>query len=325
MKNKLIILAILLLTLFNITKSIASCKLDSKFKALDLDVNIDAIINTSYNDTKDFLIGQFGPMELASKAKINAKSVIATCESSESIRFKTFSSNHLNNDNRIEIKTSAKNLYFYIEYNNKIENNKITLESIGEIRVYLRQKGNLTSEDRLKKELISSLSTYDGKNLINITYNKETVIKSTSCMTSTPFKKISLGRHKLSDFNGKGTAAKKHIPFDIAIECKDNIMPTVVFSGETIDGVALGDEGSVIKLNEYNSGKQAKGIGIQMVHHTTREPIAMGKDIKLTFLRKNEYKDYFYHIPLAAHYYQTDDTITGGTANASVHFTLKYK
>ncbi|MCW7763157.1 fimbrial protein [Photorhabdus luminescens] len=330
MKNKLIILTILLLTLLSITKSIASCELNPDFKAIDLNVDINKIINSSNNHSAYILIAQYGPMELTSKINskktFKADSTIANCDNNEAVYFKTTSdkiaSANNPNDSGI-IRTSANNIYYYIKYlgNGKSnpENKKLSLKDIGEVQVYLYQSGDLTPGDKLKKGLISSLSTYDGKELIRIKYNKENVIENTSCMTSTPYQKLVLGRHKSSDFNGKWQAARKSSSFNISIECKNNILPTIVFSGETIDEVDKKDKGSVIRLNKYGSGKEAKGVGVQMIHKGI--PVAMKKPITATSSGGNG----AYYIPLSAHYYQTGDTIKGGTANASVQFTIEYK
>ncbi|KGM28658.1 hypothetical protein KS18_06340 [Photorhabdus luminescens] len=326
MKNKLIILAILLLTLFNVTKSIASCKLSKNFKAIDLNVDINEIINSHNNHNAYILIAQYGPMELASKIDIKADSAIANCDSDATILFKTAPNRiaYANNPNDSGlIKTNANNIHFYVKYlgsgKSNPENKKLSLKDIGEVQVYLYQDGDLTPGDKLKKGLISSLSTYDNKELIRIKYDKENVIENTSCMTSTPYRKLVLGRHKISDFNGKWQAASKHFSFYISIECKGNILPTIVFSGETIAEVPDKDKDSVIRLNKYGSGKEAKGVGVQMIHKGV--PVAMRKPITVTPSGRIG----VYSIPLSAHYYQTDDTITGGTANASVQFTIEYK
>ncbi|AWK40915.1 fimbrial protein [Photorhabdus laumondii subsp. laumondii] len=326
MRNKLIILATLLLTLLNITKSIATCKLSKNFKSIDLNVEINEIINSPNNHKAHILIAQYGPMELASKIGIKADAAIANCDSNATVLFKTAPNkiapaNNPNNSGLI--KTSANNISFYVKYlgsgKSNPKNKKLSLKDIGEVQVYLYQHGDLTPKDKLKKGLISSLSTYDDKELIRIKYKKENVIKNTGCMTSTPYRKLVLGSHKISDFNGKWQAARKSSPFNISIECKGNILPTIVFSGETIAEVPDKDKDSVIRLNKYGSGKEAKGVGVQMIHKGI--PVAMQKPITVTPSGRIG----VYSIPLFAHYYQTDDTITGGTANALVQFTIKYK
>ncbi|PQQ38088.1 hypothetical protein C6H68_09465 [Photorhabdus luminescens] len=172
MKNKLIILAILLLILLNMTKSIATCKLNNKFKAIDLNVDINEIINADHNIRRPIIIAEYGPMELANKIGIKSDSPIASCDNNENISFKMTSG-------RIElakesgwIKTSVDNLYFSISYDGDGKgsshdgiNRKITLRDIGKITINLIQTSDIKSGSILRRGLISSLSTSDGKKI----------------------------------------------------------------------------------------------------------------------------------------------------------------
>ncbi|WP_289997568.1 fimbrial protein [Photorhabdus laumondii] len=322
MKNKLIILAILLLILLNMTKSIATCKLNNKFKAIDLNVDINEIINADHNIRRPIIIAEYGPMELANKIGIKSDSPIASCDNNENISFKMTSG-------RIElakesgwIKTSVDNLYFSISYDGDGKgsshdgiNRKITLRDIGKITINLIQTSDIKSGSILRRGLISSLSTSDGKKLINIKYNKDNIIGSQSCMTSTPYKEIKLGRINTSSFKGKGSTAGRN-NFHILIQCKDKNIPTIKFTGDVVSPSL----NSIVKLHQYSEGKTAKGIGVQLLHNNN--PVDM--DTSLTITEWGGEKD-LYYLPLTAHYYQIDDKVTGGKANATIHFTIEYK
>ncbi|NHB61522.1 fimbrial protein [Photorhabdus sp. RW14-46] len=322
MKNKLIILAILLLILLNMTKSIATCKLNNKFKAIDLNVDINEIINADHNIRRPIIIAEYGPMELANKIGIKADSPIASCDNNENISFKMTSG-------RIElakesgwIKTSVDNLYFFISYDGDGKgsshdgiNRKITLRDIGKITINLIQTSDIKSGSILRRGLISSLSTSDGKKLINIKYNKDNIIGSQSCMTSTPYKEIKLGRINTSSFKGKGSTAGRN-NFHILIQCKDKNIPTIKFTGDVVSPSL----NSIVKLHQYSEGKTAKGIGVQLLHNNN--PVDMDTSLAITEWRGE--KD-LYYLPLTAHYYQIDDKVTGGKANATIHFTIEYK
>ncbi|TDB53676.1 fimbrial protein [Photorhabdus khanii] len=321
MKNKLITLAILILTLFNITKSIATCTLNKKFKSIDLNVNINEIINADFNTRRPITIAEYGPMELANKVGIKADATIAICDNNENIVYKTKSGEIKISKDSGWINTSVDNLYFVVSYDgNGIShdgiNKKITLRDIGKIKIELIQERDIRSGSILEKGLISSLSTDDGKKLINITYNKDNIIGSKSCMTSTPYKEIKLGKIHSSAFKGKGSIAGRN-DFYILIQCKDKNIPDISFSGEIVSSSL----NNIIKLHQYGDGNTAKGIGVQLLHKN--RPVDMNTRIPISEWGSSEKN--LYYLPLTAHYYQTDDKITGGKANATVHFTIEYK
>ncbi|EQC00518.1 hypothetical protein [Photorhabdus temperata] len=116
MKNKLITLAILILTLFNITESIATCTLNKKFKAIDLNVNINEIINADFNTRRPIIIAEYGPMELANKVGIKADATIANCDNNENIVHKTKLGEIKPFKDSGRINTSVDNLYFFVSY-----------------------------------------------------------------------------------------------------------------------------------------------------------------------------------------------------------------
>ncbi|MCT8351824.1 fimbrial protein [Photorhabdus kayaii] len=323
MKNKLVILAILLLTLFNVTRSIASCKLHRDFKAIDLNVEINEIINADFNNRRSIIIAEYGPMELANKIGIKADSPIASCDNNENISFATTSGRIGFSNESGRIKTSVDNLYFSISYDGDGKGNshdginrKITLRDIGKITINLIQESDIKSGSILKKGLISSLSTSDGKKLINIKYNKDNIIGSQSCMTSTPYTEIKLGRMNTSLFKGKGSTSGPRNSFTILIQCKDKNIPTIKFTGEVVSPSL----NSIVKLHQYSEGKTARGIGVQLLHNNN--PVYM--DTPLTITEWRGQKD-LYYLQLTAHYYQIDDKVTGGKANATIHFTIEYK
>ncbi|TDB48363.1 fimbrial protein [Photorhabdus luminescens] len=322
MKNNLMILGTLLLTLLNITKSIASCKLSNKFKAIDLNVDINEIINADYNIRRHITIAEYGPMELANKIGIKADSTIAICDNNENISFETTSGRIGLSKESDWIKTSVENLYFSVSYDGDGKgsshggiNRKITLRDIGKITINLIQTNDIKSGSILKRGLISSLSTSDGKKLINIKYNKDNIIGSQSCMTSTPYKEIKLGRINTFSFKGRGSTAGRN-NFHILIQCKDKNIPTIKFTGETVSPSL----NSIVKLHQYSEGKTARGIGVQLLHNNN--PVYM--DTSLAITEWTGEKD-LYYLPLTAHYYQIDDKVTGGKANATIHFTIEYK
>ncbi|AKH64019.1 MULTISPECIES: fimbrial protein [Photorhabdus] len=320
MKNKLVTLAILILTLFNITESIATCTLNKKFKAIDLNVNINEIINADFNTLRPITIAEYGPMELANKMGIKADATIAICDNNENIVHKTKSGEIIPYKDSGWINTSVDNLYFVVSYDGNGSshdgiNKKITLRDIGKIKIKLTQERDIRSGSTLKKGLISSLSTDDGKKLINIIYNKDNIIGSKSCMTSTPYQEIKLGKIHSSAFKGEGSTAGDN-SFYIAIQCKDENIPDISFSGEVVSSSL----NNIIKLHQYGDGNTANGIGVQLLHEN--RPVYMNTRIPIA--KWGSEKD-LYYLRLTARYYQTNKTITGGKANATVHFTIEYK
>ncbi|NHB86218.1 fimbrial protein [Photorhabdus tasmaniensis] len=324
MKNKLIILATLLLTLFNIKESIATCTLNEKFKAIDLNVNINEIINSGFNIQKSITIDEYGPMELANKAGIKADETIVNCDNNESISFETTSGRIEFSKNSGLIKTSVNNLYFLVSYDGNGSsisddgiNKKITFRDIGRLKIKFHQENNIKPGSTLEHGLISSLSTSDGKKLINIRYNKDNIIGSQSCMTSTPYKEIKLGKIYSSAFKGEGSIAGRN-DFNIVIQCKDkDNIPKISFTGKVVNASL----NSIIKLHQYSGGNIAEGIGIQLLHEN--RPVYM--NTPLNIIKWGTSEEDLYYLPLTVHYYQTGNKITAGKANAIVHFTIEYK
>ncbi|WP_445494769.1 fimbrial protein [Photorhabdus sp. SF281] len=320
MKNKLITLAILILTLFSITESIATCTLNKKFKAIDLNVNINEIINADFNTRRPITIAEYGPMELANKIGIKADATIATCDNNENIVYKTKPGEIKSSKNSGWINTSVDDLYFFVSYDGNGRshdgiNKKITLRDIGKIKIELIQERDIRSGSILKKGLISSLLTDDGKKLINIIYNKDNIIGSKSCMTSTPYQEIKFGKIHSSAFKREGSTAGGN-SFYIVIQCKDENIPDISFSGEVVSSSL----NNIIKLHQYGDGNTANGIGVQLLHED--RPVYMNTRIPIA--KWGSEKD-LYYLRLTARYYQTNKTITGGKANATVHFTIEYK
>ncbi|UMY63016.1 fimbrial protein [Pseudomonas sp. LS.1a] len=132
---------------------------------------------------------------------------------------------------------------------------------------------------------------------------------------------VDLGSHTVADFPGKGTTTTS-IPFHITLsDCEDD--PAA--STATAYIYLTGTDGSVaidpkLGLFSLGNGSTAKGIGIQItddlgVPVPLQEHVSSNKKLELPLTR----------LPYRAHFYQTDDRVTPGSARGALDFTISYR
>ncbi|HEY1847474.1 MAG TPA: fimbrial protein [Buttiauxella sp.] len=103
--------------------------------------------------------------------------------------------------------------------------------------------------------------------------------------------------------------------FTIPLDCQSNVRVNLSISAGA--NGAFDSSRGIINL-DTTSGTDAQGIAVQILYKCSglaldtstfiSEPIGLG----------------IRNIPLEARYYQTNDTVTAGTANATATFTLTY-
>ncbi|NHB86219.1 fimbrial protein [Photorhabdus tasmaniensis] len=337
MKRYLMIITIFTLILLSITDTYARCLLNARQISLDIELN-SVNINPNINEKKSILVGEFRPLQLAQLMNINENTPLLNphdCDpTGEPLIFMgdVYPSKPGNTPHGTGmITTGIDNLYFYLIASGEKENMKLpttsgsnyiykykdgmTLKDIGKISVYLYQAGMLPSGQVLRPRKIAILQTFTGTELIRIKTKTNYTIKTQTCSTTTPRPMVDFGRVNSSLFKGIGSTAG-NAGFNIEIKCTKSVKPKITFSGEKVNYAP----DSIIQLNNPDSKNTAKGVGIQILYMGTT-PVSLESPLVFGYATANT----TYTLPFTARYYQTDEKITGGKANAIAHFTIQYE
>ncbi|WP_339053470.1 MULTISPECIES: fimbrial protein [unclassified Arsenophonus] len=103
------------------------------------------------------------------------------------------------------------------------------------------------------------------------------------------------------DFRGKGSTTGERT-FNIEVNCKDVNQAYITWQGGNSNGVIPADTNST-----------ATGVGIQIFANNT--PIYFNKKLNINFSKQLTY---------SAKFYQTDNSVSAGTVNATATFTIDY-
>lgn len=138
---------------------------------------------------------------------------------------------------------------------------------------------------------------------ILFTYNIAGIkIKEHSCIVKTPKLNVQMGTVFKKDFRGKGSTTGERT-FNIEVNCKDVNQAYITWQGGNSNGVIPADTNST-----------ATGVGIQIFANNT--PIYFNKKLNINFSKQLTY---------SAKFYQTDNSVSAGTVNATATFTIDYK
>ncbi|NRN27837.1 fimbrial protein [Photorhabdus heterorhabditis] len=329
--------------LLNSSKSYAECQLNPKATPISLSFNLKDVeqeINKANN--KDINIKTFTAEQIASAMGINVNVPIFSCDE-ENIPLMFGDSvltgepgNTEHGTGRLKIIEDKLYLYFVISggnigkigypkadgtnYSYNLRTRKeITWKDIGNVSIYLHKKGAINSGKSLSSGVMFKLAALGSPtlNLISVRHTSTYRFKTLGCMTTTPSPKVNFGNVQSSLFKGKGTTAG-HANFDIIINCVENVIPKITFSGKGIKN-PTGTPDSVIRLDNSSNANTAKGVGVQILYGGT--PVSLRNPLVLN--RTSQDPDHVAHF--TARYYQTRNKITGGIANATAHFTIQYE
>jgi major type 1 subunit fimbrin (pilin) len=143
-----------------------------------------------------------------------------------------------------------------------------------------------------------------------------TAFVATSC--STPDVTVSMGSYRVSTFTGKGSSSTP-VGFNVAVNNCPAGMNSIQYQFASASGVVNASQG-VIALA---SSSTATGIGLQLKSSSPSVVLSYNQQYQLSSY--NAATGGSYNIPLTAAYYQTGKTVTPGTANAIVTFTMTYQ
>jgi major type 1 subunit fimbrin (pilin) len=144
----------------------------------------------------------------------------------------------------------------------------------------------------------------------------QTAVTTLSC--STPDVTVTMGSHNPAEFSGKGSATKA-VGFNVAINNCPAGMAKIQYQFSAPGGVTDATNG-VIAL--ASSPSTATGAGLKLMDSTSAA-LKFGTQYQVTGY--NTVTGGSYTVPLLAAYYQTGTTVTPGTANAVMTFTMTYQ
>lgn len=168
----------------------------------------------------------------------------------------------------------------------------------GNIKYYLEEDGPATA-----------------KNLPDILGAAQGMVSKNGCTLDTPNLNFDLGEHKQKAFSAVGSLGRE-ITQSIILSCDLKTKYSL-----TVNGDDAGKSG-VIKLTQEPG--VATGIGVQLFAGKNKEPIVLGS-AKEMGTSANTGTDLKETIDITARYYQTENTVTPGVANASATFTIAYE
>ncbi|MFJ3463901.1 fimbrial protein [Achromobacter spanius] len=139
-------------------------------------------------------------------------------------------------------------------------------------------------------------------------------VRSQACSTSDV--SVILDLPKVSVFSGKGSSSQV-APFEIALNNCPSGLNAIHYQIDAVTPI-VDNANAVVDLDGSSS---ASGIGIQLLDGDGN-PAILGT--KRPFTGYNGATGGNFKIPLRARYRQTGDTITPGSANSAVTFTMSY-
>ncbi|WP_203651230.1 fimbrial protein [Pseudomonas sp. RtIB026] len=142
-----------------------------------------------------------------------------------------------------------------------------------------------------------------------------TIINVASCRT--PDVTVDLGSHKQSRFTGVGSTSPA-VSFSVNVNNCPAGLNSIQYQFNPVTSLVGGSNG-VLGLS---GGSTAKGIGVQL---KDRNGTALKYNTQYTLSNYNGATGGSYTIPLTAAYYQTSSTVTAGSANAVLTFTMTYQ
>jgi major type 1 subunit fimbrin (pilin) len=126
---------------------------------------------------------------------------------------------------------------------------------------------------------------------------------------------VPMGTHMASGLSGIGSSTGQ-VSFSISLECAAGVR-AVRYRLDPLTAVVHASQ-SVVALDAVSS---ATGIGLQLLNGTGSSPLPLSADQSFSGFSGAGSSS----IPLRARYYQTGATVGGGSANASMTFTLRYE
>jgi major type 1 subunit fimbrin (pilin) len=158
--------------------------------------------------------------------------------------------------------------------------------------------------------------SYGTLNPLTMSLSNQISIVALSCIT--PDVTVTMGSYNAAAFTGTGSATKP-VGFNVAVNNCPAGMTTIQYQFSAPGGVTDATNG-VIALT--SSASTATGVGLKLMDSTSAA-LKFGTQYQVTGY--NTATGGSYTIPLLAAYSQTGATVTPGTANAVMTFTMTYQ
>ncbi|XWJ88949.1 fimbrial protein [Phytobacter ursingii] len=144
-------------------------------------------------------------------------------------------------------------------------------------------------------------------------------IKAPSC--ETPNINVNLEKHATTEFSGMySTSTPKSFNFEIR-NCNTDTT-SIKYTFKPATGINLQQSGTVNQYITLDSSSTASGVGIQVLYNNG-SIVPFNNEVSFTEYTAGAGGSYT--IPMKARYIQTAGTISGGTANSAVEFTMSYE
>lgn len=150
--------------------------------------------------------------------------------------------------------------------------------------------------------------------------NTHIMLQTYTCSFNTTNLNFNFGKQQNKDYTSIGPKGNEQIDY-LHVQCNnaDGIKLSLKVEGTPEPGYM-----GVIKLSPEQGA--ATGVGVQLLIGQNKDPIEIGKTKEIGVSSYDPlsriYTDYF---TITARYYQTENTVTPGTANASATFTMTYQ
>ncbi|OJC83759.1 hypothetical protein AXW45_04400 [Yersinia ruckeri] len=144
--------------------------------------------------------------------------------------------------------------------------------------------------------------------------------KRYGCTMNTPSVKLSFGTVQASKFSGVKSTSQPSTADKIYLNCDPD---TSYFL--TIQGKSVASHPDILELDQTSG--HASGIGVQLEAGDSSKDYQNMKLNEETYMHKTDDNGLTTdrHIDIRARYFQTENKITPGTANASATFTITYQ
>jgi len=143
-----------------------------------------------------------------------------------------------------------------------------------------------------------------------------TIINVAAC--TTPNVTVNMGSHMQSEFTGIGSTTRQAVAVNVAVNACPIGLNSIQYQFIPVNAVLDATNG-VLALS---SGSTATGIGLQLKDSSGN---ALKYNTQYTLTSYSSATGGSYTIPLTARYYQTAASVTPGSANAVLTFTMTYQ
>jgi len=163
----------------------------------------------------------------------------------------------------------------------------------------------------LAKYYVVSTTDNSSVDITLINMGSGNTVTQLACSLNATNIQVPLGDVLATEFTGVGTTLKPKA-FNVGLACDANAKINVSLGGaQSVES----SDSSILQLTNAGSAGVAKGVGVQLLYNNT--PLKLNQVMPLKTSAGGQET-----FPFTAHYYQTAENITAGSANATATATL---